>query len=215
MGEPVATFRSAFFPAWRMTTTLSSAVAAGGLALLGFVHGISVHLPQVLITAASAILTGLVLAAVIAYFRVYVTREGIKCYDFFGIYHLARWDSIEEARPINLLGLRYLRVFCTDTSRPLWVPLFLSDMSGFSETVSRHAEPNNPPAQPDRAGNSAVRSILALQPTGHVSPRSAARSFLLLRPRYERRCNYSSLLIGKYLACSPIAWGIPSAASGL
>jgi hypothetical protein len=144
MGEPVAIFRTAFFPVWRVTTTLSSAGAAGLLALFGFVSDIPVHVPQILLTAACAILTGVLLAAAIAYYRVYVTPEGINCYDFFCFYHFARWDSIEEARPINLLGLKYLRVFSTDTSRPLWVPLFLSDMSGFRETIARHAEPNNP-----------------------------------------------------------------------
>ena len=144
MDQPVATFRSAFFPVWRVTTTWASAVAAGVLALFGFVLGIQVHVPQIFVTAACAIMTGGLLAAAIAYYGVYVTREGIKCFDFFCVYHLARWESVQEARPINLLGLRYLRVFSTDASRPLWLPLFLSDMSGFRDTVSRHAEPNNP-----------------------------------------------------------------------
>jgi hypothetical protein len=144
MDQPVATFRSAFFPVWRATTTLASAVAAGELALLGFVFGFPVHVPQIVVTAACAIVTGGLLAAPIAHYGVYVTGEGIKCFDFFCAYHLARWGSVQEVRPINLFGLRYLRVFSTDASRPLWVPLFLSDMSGFRETVSRHAEPDNP-----------------------------------------------------------------------
>jgi hypothetical protein len=144
MDQPVASFRSAFFPVWRVTTTLASAEAAGVLAVFGIVLGIPVHVPQILVTAVCAIVTGGLLAAPIAYYRVYVTSEGIKGFDFFCFYHLARWESIQEARPFNLLGLRYLRVFSTDASRPLWVPLFLSDMSGFRETLSRHAEPNNP-----------------------------------------------------------------------
>jgi hypothetical protein len=123
---------------------LASAEAAGVLTLLGFVLGIPMQVPQIVVTAASAILTSGLLAAPIVYYGVYVTREGIKCFDFFCVYHLARWESVQEARPINLLGLRYLRVFSRDTSRPLWVPLFLSDMCGFRESVSRHAEPNNP-----------------------------------------------------------------------
>ena len=144
MDQPVATFRSAFFPVWRVTTTLASAEVAGVLAVFGLVLGIPVQVPQIFVTAACAIVTGGLLAGLIAYYRVYVTSEGIKGFDFFCFYHLARWESVKEARPINLLGLRYLRVFSTDASRPLWVPLFLSDMSGFRETVCRHAEPNNP-----------------------------------------------------------------------
>jgi hypothetical protein len=144
MDQPVATFRSAFFSVWRVMTTLASAEAAGVLAVFGLVLGIPMHVPQILVTAACAIVTGGLLVAPIAYYGVYVTREGIKGFDFFCVYHLARWESVQEARPINLLGLRCLRVFSTDASRPLWVPLFLSGMSGFRETVSRHAEPNNP-----------------------------------------------------------------------
>ena len=34
------------------------------------------------------------------YYRVYVTADGIKCYDVFGFYHFAAWPTIERVQTI-------------------------------------------------------------------------------------------------------------------
>jgi hypothetical protein len=147
MVEAVATFRTAFFPVWRLVTVLSSAGA--GIALVALSHALRVPLevPQVLVTALAAVLAAALVSAAVAYYGVYLRPEGIRCYDGLGIYHFARWEAIEAVRPINFLGLRYLRVRAAGLPREMWVPLFLSDRQGFREVVSAPAGPENPLAQ--------------------------------------------------------------------
>lgn len=90
---------------------------------------------------------GVLLALATIYFRVYLSPDGLRCYDFNGIYQTARWEAITEVIPFNFFGLRYLRVFSSDTKRPRYVPLFLSDMPGFTAEVVRFAGVEHPLAK--------------------------------------------------------------------
>jgi len=91
--------------------------------------------------------SGVVLAWAVDCYPVDVTADGIKCYDVFSRYHFAPWPTIDGVRPINVLGLRYLRVQSSATPRPLWVPLFLSDMPGFCAAIVDRAGPDHPLAE--------------------------------------------------------------------
>lgn len=142
--EPVLRFRSGFWPVWRVTMIWSSVTAA----ICVIVIGIALKLPitgiELVAAAAMAIVCGILVAAAVIAFPVYIRPDGLRCYDFFGNYRLAPWETIERAEPINLLGLRYLRVQAPPLARPLWLPLFLADMDGFVDAVYRLVGKDHP-----------------------------------------------------------------------
>src|SRR5436190_1730308 len=146
MDQPELSFRSSFWVVWRYNTSFAGALALAMVSAMGFLSGWGLgsweaHLAMVL----SIVLTGgLLLAPAVAYYKVYVTSDGLKCYDAFGIYHFAPWETIERVRPFNLLGLRYLMVQSSATRRELCVPLFLADMPGFCAAIADYAGPDHP-----------------------------------------------------------------------
>lgn len=81
--------------------------------------------------------------AVILFFPVYVSPAGLRCYNFWGVYGPARWDDIQSATRINLVGFRYLRVVSRGRNTPLWVPLFLAKKREFAEQVREFAGEEN------------------------------------------------------------------------
>ncbi len=140
----MATFRSAFFPIWRVTTEWSSGIVVVILCVMGVMGAAIPLLLHILVFAlCAAVGSGLVMLAN-ALSTVELRDDGLRCYDGFGLYALARWEAITEVRPVNFLGLRYLRVYSTDTTRPRWLPLFLSDMQSFVYTVVTLAGPEHP-----------------------------------------------------------------------
>jgi hypothetical protein len=144
MDEPVATFRTAFFPVWRLVTALSSAGVGALLLVLRFGLGVPVHVPHVLVTALSAVVGAAVVAVPLGLVKVYLRWDGLRCYDAYGFYHFAPWGAVEAVRPANFLGLKYLRVRAAGLPRELWVPLFLADNKGFRRAVTELAGPDNP-----------------------------------------------------------------------
>ncbi|MCA8963179.1 MAG: hypothetical protein KDC38_21805, partial [Planctomycetes bacterium] len=66
------------------------------------------------------------------FFKVYASEQGIRCFDFWGRYHRTPWSAITGERPINLLGLRYLRIDAQDRVT-IWLPLYLHRQSAFWE----------------------------------------------------------------------------------
>jgi hypothetical protein len=143
MNEPSLSFRIAFFPFWRLITSIAS--LAVGLLLLAarFWLVIPIDIPQIAVSLISAIVSALVLVVVIRNFPVYVHPDGIRCFDAMNRYRLVRWTRIDRLRPFNLLGLRYLRIDSPDIKGALWLPLFLADMDGFREVVTHLAGNNN------------------------------------------------------------------------
>ena len=80
----------------------------------------------------------------IRYFKITITNTGIKGYGFWGKYHSIEWEDIVDVKPLRIIGLKYIRVFNTRTKRPLWLPLFLSDMNRFKEEIQAIVPHNNP-----------------------------------------------------------------------
>src|SRR5207248_309599 len=68
-------------------------------------------------------------------YRVHVAPWGLRSFDAWGKYHDVTWDEMTEARPINLLGLRYLRVRRAGGGSWLWLPLFLAEQQRFTDLV--------------------------------------------------------------------------------
>ena len=100
-----------------------------------------------LISMLSAAALGLVLVLIaVPCFPVYVEPDGIRSYDFWGMYHTVAWPELVSIRTINLGGLRYLLI--RRVGGPLiFVSLFLSRMGDFRDSVQRHASDENPLAR--------------------------------------------------------------------
>ena len=79
----------------------------------------------------------------IRYFKITITDKYLKGYDCWGKYHSVDWASITGVKPIRIAGLKYFRVESTAFKRPLWIPHFLDNISGFkSEAIKRLSDEN-------------------------------------------------------------------------
>jgi hypothetical protein len=133
-------FRSSFWKVWRCTTIFCSAIGA-------IIYGLGVlsgFPPAPFPTAERSLGLAILFAIAIALFPVYVSPDGLKCYNFWGIYCFAPWPSIIETKPGNVFGLKYLRVRSSSFSSEMWVPLYLSRMSDFVVAVRESAGESNP-----------------------------------------------------------------------
>ena len=75
---------------------------------------------------------------------IYVSQEGIRSFNIWGAYRLVLWSDIREIRPVNLLGLKYLRIYSAAIDWPVWLPLYLSDIGGFVTQARQHAGADHP-----------------------------------------------------------------------
>jgi hypothetical protein len=73
-----------------------------------------------------------------------VSPEGLRCYAFSGNYQFVRWEEMKWVRPTRMmLGMPYLRIGVDGGRSPIWLPMFLVDMSQFAILVSSHAGPGH------------------------------------------------------------------------
>lgn len=75
---------------------------------------------------------------------VYVSSKGIRSYTLWGNYDTVAWEGIDRVRAINLLGLRYVRLYSTSIRRPIWIPLFLARMKEFVTEVRARTSLDHP-----------------------------------------------------------------------
>ena len=128
-------------------------VAATALALpiaLGilFLEGVTPQPATLVLSIVAAMGAGdvvaiLFLLAYVAYFKVYVMPDGLRACNFWGSYRTVAWLDVLAARPVNIAGLRFLRVGTARARTPLWVPLFLSDFERFVELVCHCTGPEH------------------------------------------------------------------------
>ena len=95
-------------------------------------------------TVAGEVLAALLILPLLAYYKVYVGPEGVRGFNFWGVYRFARWADFGDAAPINFLGLRFLRAHTAGSRVPLWLPLFLADWQGFCQSVRLYAGHDHP-----------------------------------------------------------------------
>ena len=86
----------------------------------------------------------MVLSVAVACFPVYVRPDGLRSYNFFGLYRTLRWNDIADIQQESLLVLRYLVVTSESGWRQVWVPLYLSDMPGFAHRRRSRVESGHP-----------------------------------------------------------------------
>lgn len=135
-------FRSSFSRLWKWITGLSALmylVTGGTLAWNG-------QLDEEASIAAGAfsLSCGLLFAAAVICFPVYASPNGLRCYNYWGIYATIPWDTITNVRRISVLGLPYLVARSSASSVQPTVPLYLSDMPGFILVVKQFAGDDNP-----------------------------------------------------------------------
>lgn len=73
-----------------------------------------------------------------------VDASGIGGPDNWHVYRSTTWDEIRSVSRFPVPGYPFVWVNTTHRRWAFWVPLFLTDMPGFREAVSRYAPPHNP-----------------------------------------------------------------------
>lgn len=73
---------------------------------------------------------------VVLYFTITLTSNGIRGYNFWGIYREVPWNEIKSTKTFYFGFLVYVRVFTKDHKSPLWVPLFMRNRIGFASALS-------------------------------------------------------------------------------
>jgi len=126
-------------------TAIGVPLAIGIVALLGLTPPIAILLLAVAGGVAGAEIVGLLGVLLMSrFFQIYVGHDYLGAYTPWGIYHEARWSEIDLVRPVNMLGLRYLRATTSGVKRTLSVPLFLSNREEFYWRVCEYAGPEHP-----------------------------------------------------------------------
>lgn len=97
-------------------------------------------------TGLAVIIVGsMVLAMILTWvYKVTLTPSGIKGFNLWGKFEYVAWLDITDVKRTNLLGLRYLRVYRRDRSAPVWIPLFVTDASGFRQAMRSVPTIQNP-----------------------------------------------------------------------
>jgi hypothetical protein len=87
----------------------------------------------------------LLVLPMVGYYKVYVGPEGVRAFNFWGVYRFARWADVRQVVPGAYLGLLpMLRAYTAGARTPLWLPLFLADRDGFCALVRTHAGDEHP-----------------------------------------------------------------------
>lgn len=138
--RPKLAFRSSFPVLWRWTSTLCGLLGAFIYALAWF-GGQPISAPP---TIGMAILLGIFFAIAAVLFPVYVTADGVRCYNFFGAYNTIPFVEMEKFKVSSMLGLKYVVVNSADKIHDIWIPLYLYDRAGFKFAVRERAGASHP-----------------------------------------------------------------------
>ena len=121
-------------------------VAAAGAALPPILDGVAAW--RIVLAVVAGVVAGLIfgvlLVAVGRRYRVYVSRGGVRSFDFWGRYHRVAWADIQTVEPVDMAGLRYLKLTTARAPRPVWIPLFLDEQDAFNRLVAERAGPQHP-----------------------------------------------------------------------
>ncbi len=135
MGALRQVFRSSFTYMWRWTTACCSIFGAA-IYFVALLTGTPIPLAS---TACGALVIGALFAVAIIAYPVYVSTDGIRCYNFYGIYRTIPWHTVSQIRYMTVFGLPYLAVSSALGGSEITVPLFFSNMRRFLEVVREYA----------------------------------------------------------------------------
>lgn len=152
MSVPSTRFRLAFLPILFVHLACFPVVAAafGGYAWLidekmasDLVHGDQMPLISCFVFSSLFLMSCMMGYVGFGSGKVSVSPTTLRARSFWGRYYKVSWSEITDVRPITLVHLKYLRVYCAKLPRPLWVPLFLADQEGFNQLIHQYAGPEN------------------------------------------------------------------------
>lgn len=102
---------------------------------------LTIHLDVIVIVALMA--EGLTQLG-INYYKITLIGHSMRCYDVWGKFYLIDLESIEDIKPANFLGLKYLKIVSTKASHTLWLPMYLKNLQDFAEEIKKRASEDNP-----------------------------------------------------------------------
>lgn len=138
---PVGVFR---LPFARLTVWILAIGMPVGAAAVVLTDGAETNILALAIALLVAALIGAGWTAIaVSYFKVYVYSDRLRGCSFWGRYLDVKWEDIETITAWNFAGLKHLRVHIKRHGSSIWLPLFLNDMSQFTELVAHHAGPDN------------------------------------------------------------------------
>lgn len=79
----------------------------------------------------------------VRYYKTWINSVGIKAFNFKGEAHFIEWSSITKIKFLNLIGIKYLLVFSTQLSKPLWISVELNHFKRFRSLVFEYAGENH------------------------------------------------------------------------
>ncbi|WP_417375388.1 hypothetical protein [Gimesia maris] len=89
-----------------------------------------------------AVAAAVLVALVVACYKVSVYQDRIGSRDFWGFYREQKWSKTENVRPFNyLLGLK--TAILQSRTNNIWLPMYLADMNRFQTLVSELASPDS------------------------------------------------------------------------
>lgn len=98
----------------------------------------------VAVPAVVVVLAAISVAILRRQFTLDLSPEALRCCDFWGKYHLVPWESIRSARVWYLMGLPYLRMETSVTTRPLWMSLSVENVDALPDLLASYVEPDHP-----------------------------------------------------------------------
>lgn len=80
-------------------------------------------------------------------FPVKLYETGVRCYNVYGFYKTVRWEDMESAKLMRILGFQYVSVSAPSLGSPITIPTHLRNIDTFHQLVVQHAGIENPLAQ--------------------------------------------------------------------
>lgn len=130
MHGPRHVFRCSFcfFFCWTVAIGLAAYVCLIPVAVLCDDRLLAVlPLPYLLLSAAvMALIAGLMAAVIgVVVVSLHVYQDGLLGQDCWGRRCWIPWTDVSRVVPVNIVGLRYLRIYGTSGTRVMWMPRFL------------------------------------------------------------------------------------------
>lgn len=142
LGNRMQRFKPRFLPLFLLGVSVG---LPAGLLALYLILDFAPDGRALLVTIPVALLVGAGIAAALnAYGAVGLDPGGITAANSWGVRARFDWEEIGDCRPVNLLGLRYLRVRANGSRWALWVPSFLVERARFGELLGEYAPASSP-----------------------------------------------------------------------
>lgn len=134
------TFRSSFGVLWRWTSTVCG-LAGATMYVIAWLRGVPISAPP---TIGLVLILATFFAVVVMLFPVYILKNGVRCYNFYGFYRTIDFDAMDTIKVSSVFGLKYLVVKRAESQDDIWIPLYLHDRASFKAAVRDRAGKGHP-----------------------------------------------------------------------